>query len=53
MTVTRCGVGGFNLQTNFQTEGLDMTSTFRGGCWERRAHIKHKLKLKYLMTKNS
>ena len=52
--------GGVNLQPNFQkrgrTGGLDRTSTFRGGCWERvgwlfsgrvggcNFHIKSKLK---------
>ena len=27
--------GGLNLQLNFQEGGLDRTSTFREGCWER------------------
>ena len=31
------GGGGLSLQPNFQKVGggLDRTSTFRGGCWER------------------
>ena len=30
------GGRGLNLQPNFQKSGgLDRTSTFRGGCWER------------------
>ena len=26
---------GLSLQPNFQKGGLDKTSTFKGGCWER------------------
>ena len=29
------GGGGLSLQPNFLKGGLDRTSTFRRGCWER------------------
>ena len=51
---------GLSIQPNFKKGGLDRTSTFRGGCWERggdffqgggvcNCHINQNLK--YLMTK--
>ena len=54
--------GGLSLQPNFQKGGLDRTSSFRGGWWERggdffqggcKFHIKSKLKSEIFNDKKS